>query len=111
MPPSSSENIILLKELSDIKEKLATNTEKTTNAVTLLTDLKQVVSDLPSSFIARKEYDARHTELEVKITNGREATADHEVRIRSLEKNVWKAIGALAILQVAIPLLLKYLHL
>lgn len=35
---------------------------------------------------------------------------DHETRLRSLEKYVWLAIGALFILQVASPLIIKLIY-
>lgn len=38
-------------------------------------------------------------------------TMDHEQRLRSLERNVWKAIGALAVLELLIPILLHYFKL
>ena len=36
---------------------------------------------------------------------------DHEIRLRYLESWVWKAIGAMAVLEVAIPVIMHYLKL
>lgn len=94
------QSTLIMKELSDIKEKLATNTAETSNVKSTVNEIKSEIRTIQQSFVTHEEF---------KIVT--DITKDHESRVRSLEKNVWKAIGALAVLQVLIPIIIKYLHL
>ncbi len=96
-----SDNILILKELSDIKEKLATNTAETSGVKTTVTDIRTDLRTIQQSFVTHIEFGAQQKEAE-------KLAADHEKRIRTLESNVWKAIGALAVLQFVIPIIAKF---
>jgi len=51
-----SSSTIVMKELSDIKEKLATNTEATKNTSTTLTEIKQDLKVFQASFVTHEEF-------------------------------------------------------
>lgn len=109
MTENEPQSTIVMKELSDIKEKLAINTTQTSNVAANVDEIKRDVKTLPSIFINRSEYDARHKELELLIQVSGKTNADHEERLRSIESKVWRAIGALAVAQIVVLPILFYL--
>ncbi|HEX9503632.1 MAG TPA: hypothetical protein VF974_04910 [Patescibacteria group bacterium] len=78
-----SDQMILLKEVSDIKEKLATNTEATKNTANTLVEIKQDLKVFQNSFVTHEEFDQQNT--------------DKENRIRTLEQFKWQLMGALIV--------------
>lgn len=92
------QSTIVMKELSDIKEKLATNTANTDNVLGMVKELKSDLKTYSALFITHEEFKSYAT-----------ASADYEFRLRSLESKVWRAIGALVICQVIILPVILYL--
>ncbi len=92
------QSTIVMGHITDIKEKLATNTADTKNIFITLNKIEENLK-IHNSLFATKE------ELGVLIDNDK----DKETRLRSIEKNVWKAIGALAVLEVIFPIVLHFL--
>lgn len=90
----------ILKELSDIKSSLAVNTAETANIKTHITDIKTDIKEIKALYVTQSEY-----------KTGRDLAVDHETRLRTLESRVWKAIGALAIVQtVILPIALYMIY-
>lgn len=88
----------ILKELSDIKSSLAVNTSETANIKNHITDIKADIKDIKALYVTINEY-----------KSGRETVSDHETRLRTIESRVWKAIGALAILQIVVLPVVLYM--
>ncbi len=86
MIENEPQSTIVMKELSDIKEKLATNTEATKNASNTLTEIKQDLKVFQNSFVTHDEFKA--------------ANNDKEVRIRTLEQFRWQLMGGLIAFQI-----------
>ena len=63
-----------------------------------ITVIKSDIKEIKSDFIARREFNDTVSTLRKQITN----PADHEERIRTLEKYIWRIGGALLICQVII---------
>ena len=97
-PQSQPHNAAMLRELSDIKASLAVNTVETANIKLTISEIKADLKIFQASFVTHEEFKSFV-----------EADKDKEIRLRSLEKNVWKAIGALAILEIALPVVLYFL--
>jgi len=93
-----SQDAAILKELSDIKSSLAVNTSETANIKNHITEIKTDIKDIKALYVTQSEY-----------KSGRDLANDHETRLRTLESRVWKAIGALAILQIVILPIVLYM--
>lgn len=105
------EHIQLLEKLAEIKQdsikqfgeltgKMDVNTVKTTSIELTVSDIKSELKDIRLGTITHSEFEARF-----KIVD------DHELRLRSLESKVWKAIGALTVVQLVILPVILYLFL
>ena len=71
----------IMKELSDIKESLATNTAETKNIKESLAEVKADVKEMRNNYITQQQ----HQELVV-------CKNDHEIRLRDTEKNVTRIL-------------------
>ncbi len=71
------QSTIVMKELSDLKEKLATNTEATKNVNQTLGEIKQDLKTFQNSFVTHDEFNP--------------VKKDVETRLRRLEQ--WGAIA------------------
>ncbi len=98
MAEQEPQSTIVMKELGDLKEKLATNTANTTNVLDLVKDLKNDIGKYSAMFVTHEEFKSFSI-----------ASTDYEVRLRSLESKVWRAIGALTIAQIVILPVILYL--
>lgn len=98
MTDEQPQSTIVMKELGDIKEKLATNTANTNNVLDLVKDLKSDINTYSRMFVTHEEFKSYAT-----------ASSDYEARLRSLESKVWRAIGALAVMQIIILPVILYL--
>jgi hypothetical protein len=83
---SEAQSTIVMKELSDLKEKLATNTEATKNVDKTLTEIKADLKVFQNSFVTHEEFKA--------------ANNDKENRIRILEQFRWQLLGGLIVFQI-----------
>ena len=87
----------IMKELSDIKANLATNTEKTTNIGQIVNEIKQEQKEARNIYVSITDYNVNHKTLA-------DIQSDHEKRIRFVEKAIWWGFGALAVLQVVLKI-------
>lgn len=81
MSIEEAQSTIVMKELSDIKEKLATNTEATKNTANTLSEIKQDLKVFQNSFVTHEEFNQQNE--------------DKETRIRTLEQFRWQLLGGL----------------
>lgn len=72
-----AQSTIVMKELSDLKEKLATNTEATKHVNATLNEIKQDLKTFQNSFVTHDEFSP--------------VKKDHENRLRRLE--MWGAVA------------------
>lgn len=54
--PNTTDHMIVLKELSDIKTNLAVNTNETGNIKTSLSEIKISVAAIQADFVSRREF-------------------------------------------------------
>lgn len=89
-----------MKELGDLKEKLATNTANTNNVLETAKEIKESIKIFATAFVTHEEFKSFS-----------DMSSDHEQRLRSLESRVWKAIGALFLVQIVLlPILIYFLN-
>ena len=93
-----SSSTIVMKELSDIKEKLAVNTTKTVVIESMVYGIQTDLKIFQSSFATNEDLKSLVTDIN-----------DHETRLRAVESNVWRAIGALAVCQIIIIPIVLYI--
>lgn len=98
MNDTEPQSTIVMGHIADMKEKLATNTADTKNIFNTLNKIEENLKIHNSLFATKEEF-----------LGLQKNDVDKEIRIRSLEKNVWKAIGALAVLQFTVPVVLHLL--
>lgn len=100
---SNSGNI--LRELSDIKESLATNTAETKNIKESLAEVKSDVKEIRKNYITQEQ----HAELVKNLDSHSAANClsidDHEKRIRDNEKNITRIMTFGSILIVLIGII------
>ena len=84
----------IMKELSDIKESLATNTAETKNIKESLAEVKADVKEMRKNYITQEQ----HKELVV-------CKDDHETRLRDNEKNITRIMTFGSILIVLIGII------
>ena len=83
----------IMKELSDIKTSLAVNTSETQNIKETVNEVKKDIKEIKTSYITQEQH---------KILC--DSANDHEIRIRSNEKNITQILtwGSAAIILVGI---------
>lgn len=96
------------KPQTSINKLIADEKELTRQGV-VLDFVKSKVDTLDKKFdILVEKMDGKYA-LKEEWQAAKELMQDHESRLRMIERNVWKAIGALAILQVSLPIVLRLL--
>lgn len=98
MENQEPQSTIVMGHITDIKEKLATNTADTKNIGITLNKMETNLESHNSLFLTHNEF-----------KSFADASSDHEVRLRYLESNVWKAIGVLTFLQIVVLPIVFYL--
>jgi len=108
-----NQNAAISKDLSDIKSSLAVNTNETANIKSAVGEIKSDIKELKDNTSHRVDLlegeKASKDEVHRMKAEADDIHADHEERIRGIEGRVWKAIGALAILQIIILPVVLYL--
>jgi hypothetical protein len=61
------QSTIVMKELSDLKEKLATNTEATKNVNQTLTEIKSDLKVFQNSFVTHDEFNPIKKDIEMRM--------------------------------------------
>lgn len=92
------QSTIVMGHIADMKEKLATNTADTKNIKDTLIRIDDNLKLHNALFVTHEEFNIY-----------KESVKDHESRIRYIERNVWKVMGVLALLELALPMILHYL--
>lgn len=92
------QSTVVMGHIADMKEKLATNTADTKNIFITLSKIEDNLKIHNALFVTHEQFKTLQ-----------DNDNDKETRIRTLESKVWKAIGALAILQIVILPVLFYL--
>jgi phage-related tail protein len=98
----NSNNGNIMKELSDIKSSLATNTNETKNIKETVNEVKKVVNDMQSKYITQEHLKLLDDNYKKQFCDVKEISDDHEKRIRSNERNIvriltWGSIVAFII--------------
>lgn len=89
--------------------KLIADEKELTRQGVVLDFVKSKVDTLDKKFdILVEKMDGKYA-LKEEWQSAKDLMKDHETRLRMIERNVWKAIGALAILQVSLPIVLRLL--
>lgn len=89
--------------------KLIADEKELTRQGVVLDFVKSKVDTLDKKFdILVEKMDGKYA-LKEEWQATKELMQDHENRLRTIERSVWKAIGALAILQVSLPIVLRLL--
>lgn len=103
----------IMKELSDIKSSLATNTEATANIKESVGKVETVVKDMQSKYITQEHLALLDKTYREQFAETTKKTDDHETRIRKSETNITKILtwGSIAafFLTAAIALIAAFI--
>lgn len=89
--------------------KLIADEKELTRQGVVLDFVKTRVDNIDKKFdVLVEKMDGKYVVKEEWKT-AKDTLQDHEDRLRMIERNVWKAIGALAVLEMVIPVLLHVL--